>query len=111
VTTLAIILIVAGCAERLVIVYFTWKLARRKGRMWLPYVLFGLLGYIVLALRSPAYESLRHEPRATLRRGYTHTGFARPAEEIDEFVVRPKRVAPLAGYHLPRGIATARRAD
>ncbi len=107
-TSLAIISIAAGCAERVAIGYFTWKLAKRKGRMWLPYAIFGLLGYVVLALRAPKYNAVIAATRAMPRSALTHTGFARPADEIDEFTTSKKRVAPLAGYHLPRGLAAQR---
>jgi hypothetical protein len=108
VTSLAIISIAAGCAEHLAIGYFTWKLAKRKGRMWLPYAIFGLLGYVVLALRAPVYGSVISATRAVPRSAITHTGFARPAGEIDEFAGSKTRVTPLAGYHLPRGLAAQR---
>jgi hypothetical protein len=108
VTTLAIIAIAAGCAEHLAIGYFTWKLAKRKGRMWLPYAIFGLLGYVVLALRAPAYNpvfsAIRNQPRSAL----THTGFARPEDEIDDSAGSSRRGAPLAGYHLPPGVVAPR---
>jgi hypothetical protein len=108
VTSLAITAIAAGCAEHLAIGYFTWKLAKRKGRMWLPYAIFGLWGYVVLALRAPVYGSVISATRATPRSAMTHTGYARPADEIDEFAASKRRVAPLAGYHLPRGLAAQR---
>ena len=53
VTTLAIVICAALCAEHLLVAYSTRKLAKRKGRMWIPYALFGLLGLVVLALRRP----------------------------------------------------------
>jgi hypothetical protein len=108
VTTLAIVVIAAGCAEHLVFAYFNWTLANRKGRMWLPYAIFGVLGYVVLVLRAPASERSISEAQAAPRSGLTHTGFARPEEAMDEPALRRKRVAPLAGYHLPRGLAAQR---
>jgi hypothetical protein len=108
VTTLAIIVIAAGCAEHLASGYLTWNLAKRKGRVWLPYAIFGLLGYVVLALRAPVYNpvfsAIRSQPRSAL----THTGFARPEDEIDEFAESSRRRAPLGGYHLPPGVVAPR---
>jgi hypothetical protein len=108
VTTLVIIVIAAVCAEHLAFGYFIWKLAKRKGRMWLPYAIFGLLGYVALALRArvynPVLSALRNQPRSAL----THTGFARPEDEIDESGGSSRRGAPLAGYHLPPGVVAPR---
>jgi hypothetical protein len=102
VTTLLVVLSVGLLAERLVVVYFTRKIAKRKRRMWVPYVPFGLLGLVVLALRSPAYSKIGIYQRPTGRRTYTHTGFSAPLPGDGEHPVkRRKRTVPLAGYHLP----------
>jgi hypothetical protein len=103
VTTLVIIATAAACAEHLAIGYFTWNLAKRKGRMWLPYAIFGLLGYVVLALRAPAYNSVLSAVRSRPRSALTHTGLARPEDETDEFAESKRRRARLVGYHLPPG--------
>ena len=109
-SALAIIVCAAFCVERVLVAYYTWKLAKRKGRMWLPYALFGLLGLAVLALRSPAYSALSTRARSATRPGYTHTGFSGPATDAElELAEKPKRrVSPLAGYHLPHGLADQR---
>jgi hypothetical protein len=113
VTTIAIIVVLALAAERLLVAYFTWTMARRKGRLWLPYAIFGLVGYIVLALRSTNHAVLDDRPRITSRDSFTHTGFARPGfvrpEDIQEALdPQQKRTASLEGYHLPRGAITSR---
>ncbi len=107
-TTLAIVVIAAGCAEHLVFAYFNWTLANRKGRMWLPYAIFGLLGYAVLALRAPVYNSVFSAIRSQPRSALTHTGFARPQDEIDESAENKRRGAQLGGYHLPPGVVAPR---
>jgi hypothetical protein len=108
VTSLAIIVVLALAAERLVVAYFTWTMAKRKGRLWFAYAIFGLVGYIVLALRSTDSSVLDDHPRVTSRPGHTHTGFARPEDIAAALEPRKKRPAPLDGYHLPRGAATSR---
>jgi hypothetical protein len=108
VTNLTIIVVLALAAERLVLAYFTWTLAKRKGRLWFAYVIFGLVGYIVLALRSANSSVLDDSPRVLSRSAYTHTGFGRPNENETALEPRRKRSTPLAGYHVPRGQATSR---
>jgi hypothetical protein len=108
-TSLVIAICAVACAERVLVAYFTWKLAKRKGRLWLPYVLFGLLGLAVLALRSPT-RSAWLAARPQRRTGFTHTGFSGPvADERLELPARGRRrPRPLADYHLPRGLVDQR---
>jgi hypothetical protein len=108
-TSLVIAVCAVVCAERVVVAYFTWKLAKRKGRLWLPYVLVGLLGLAVLALRSPT-RSAWHAARPQRRTGYTHTGFSGPlaGDLLEVPARRRKRTNPLADYHLPHGLADQR---
>jgi hypothetical protein len=113
VTTMLIVICAALCAERLLVAYPAWKLGRRRGRMWLPYVVFGLLGLFVLALRSPAYSVLTSRSHARRPSVYTHTGFSVQAlTEEDLFVFRKKRrkrAVPLGDYHIPEQAVTDRR--
>jgi hypothetical protein len=106
-TTLAIVIAAVLCAERVLAAYPAWTLAKRKGRMWFPYELFGLVGLIVLALRSPAYSVLSAHVRPARRAGYTHTGFSGPLSDAlpEIHAKRRKKASPLAEYHLPRGFA------
>jgi hypothetical protein len=112
VTTLLIVICAALCAERLLVAYPTWKLARRRGRMWLPYELFGLVGLVLLALRSPAYSVLAAHAHPKSRTGYTHAGFSGPVAEAEPDLYPTKRkrrrLSPLAGYHLPHGVVDER---
>ena len=105
-TTLTIAVVAALGVERVVVAYPAWKLARRKGRMWLPYELFGLVGLLVLSLRAPAYWVLSAHIRLSAKRTvYTHTGFSGPvAVALPEIPVkRRKKTSALAEYHLPPG--------
>jgi hypothetical protein len=104
-TTLTIVVVGVLCAERVVAAYPAWRLAKRKGRMWLPYELFGLVGLAALSLRSPAYWVLSAHVRPVRRTVYTHTGFSGPvAVALPELPVkRRKKTSPLAEYHLPPG--------
>jgi hypothetical protein len=109
VTSAVIAICAALCAERALVAYPTWKLAKRRGRMWPPYVLFGLLGLAFLALRSPAYSVLSARQHPKKRTGYTHAGFSGPVPEaqaeVDLYQAKRKRrrLSPLHGYHLPYG--------
>jgi hypothetical protein len=110
VTTLLIAIGAALCAERVLLAYHIWKLARRRGRMWLPYELFGLLGLAALALQPPAYSVLAAHAHPRKRTGYTHTGFSGPVAQVqvepDLYLTKRKRrrLSPLAEYHLPHGV-------
>lgn len=106
-TTLAIVVAAVLCGERVLLAYPVWRLAKRKGRMWFPYELFGLVGLIVLALRSPAYSVLSSHVRPARRAGYTHTGFSGPLSDARPELPakRSRKTRPLAEYHLPRGFA------
>jgi hypothetical protein len=111
VTTLLIAICAALCAERVLLAYPMWKLARRRGRMWLPYELFGLLGLALLTLQPPAYSVLAAHAHPRKRTGYTHAGFSGPSveaqAELDLYLTSRKRrrLSPLADYHLPHGLA------
>jgi hypothetical protein len=101
-TTLLVVVCAALLAERLVVVYFTRKIAKRKRRMWVPYIPFGLLGLVVIAMRSPAYSNMGIYTRPSGGRTYTHTGFSAPLPADAELPAkRRRRTVPLAGYHLP----------
>ena len=106
-TSVAIAICAALCAERILVAYPTRKLAKRRGRMWLPYVLFGLLGLAFLALRSPAYSVLSARLHPKKRTGYTHAGFSGPVPEaqpeVDLYPAKRKRrrLSALHDYHLP----------
>jgi hypothetical protein len=108
VTTLLIAIAAALCAERILVAYSTRKLARRRGRMWMPYALFGLVGMAVLALRAPAYSVLSSHVRPRKRTGYTHVGFSGPVPEAEVELYPAKRkrrrLSPLHGYHFPHGV-------
>lgn len=112
VTTLLIVICAALCAERVLLAYHTRRLARRRGRMWLPYAVFGLLGLAFLALQPPAYSVLAAHAHPRKRSGYTHAGFSGPTAEAapDLFLVKRKRhrLSPLAEYHLPHGVVDER---
>jgi hypothetical protein len=107
VTSLALAICAALCAERILVAYPTRKVAKRRGRMWLPYLLFGLLGLAFLALRSPAYSVLSARVHAKKRTGFTHAGFSGPVPEaqaeVDLYPAKRKRrrLSALNGYHLP----------
>jgi hypothetical protein len=112
VTTMLIVICAALCAERVLVAYPAWKLGRRKGRMWLPYVVFGLLGLLVLAVRSPAYSVLTSRAHARRPSVYTNSGFGVPVPTEDDLRVfkkrRRKRPAPLGDYHIPEQAVTDR---
>jgi hypothetical protein len=82
--------------------------------MWLPYELFGLLGLALLALQPPSYSVLAAHTHPRTRTGYTHAGFSGPAVNAGlELELHPtkrkrRRLSPLAGYHLPRGVVGER---
>jgi hypothetical protein len=112
VTTLLIAICAALCAERVLVAYSTRKLAKRRGRMWMPYALFGVLGLAFLALRAPAYSVLSSHVRPRKQTGYTHAGFSGPVPEADVDLLpvkrKRRRLSPLHGYHLPHGVVDER---